>query len=165
MDTSHEATKHKFWRDRLLADDPDLDEQTLADTLEGLTDRSDMLRATVRAVLQDEADTQACKALADNIYARATRLKERAEKRRAAIADTMGECGIKKLTAPDFSASLTAPHSPRLLITDEADIPSEYFEMVPKLDKRRLKDALMSGAAVRGAALGNAPMFITVRTK
>jgi len=159
-----EAAKHKAWRECLLADDPALDEQTLADTLEGLTDLTDMLRATVRAALSDEADVDACNELAENLKARMHRLKERAQRRRRSVAAIMQDTGMERLAAPDFTASLRH-NQPGLVIVDDAMIPQEFWRMVPTLDKLKLKEALRDGAKIDGAALGNAEMSLTVRTK
>ena len=50
-----ELSRHRAFRDRLLAEIPDLDNETLADTLEGLTDLREMLAEVIRSALEDEA--------------------------------------------------------------------------------------------------------------
>ena len=53
-----EVARHKFLRARLLAEIPDLDEETLSDTLEGITDLREVLAEVLRTALDDEAIVQ-----------------------------------------------------------------------------------------------------------
>ena len=50
-----ELANHSLLRDRLLAEIPDLDAETLSDTLEGITDLREMLAEVIRSALDDEA--------------------------------------------------------------------------------------------------------------
>jgi hypothetical protein len=49
----HELTYHDYLREQIRNDFPDIDEETLADTLEGLTNLNEMLGAVVRSHLDD----------------------------------------------------------------------------------------------------------------
>ena len=46
--------KHLAIREKILADNPDIDDQTLADTVEGLSELPDMLAAIMRDALEAE---------------------------------------------------------------------------------------------------------------
>jgi hypothetical protein len=152
-------------RDRIRAEDPQIDEQTLADTVEGLTDLHEIVTAIIRSALADEALATGLKGRIAEMRDRLGRLQDRASKRRQIAKDVMVELDLKKITAPDFSVSMR-PGMPSLLILDEAAVPSIYWQPVaPRLNRQGLLNELKEGADIKGVTLSNPEPVLSVRTR
>jgi hypothetical protein len=159
------TTTYRAIRDRIRAQDPQIDEQTLADTVEGLTDVHEILAAIVRAALADEAMATGLKCRIAEMHDRLNRLQDRATKRRQIAKDAMIELDLKKLAAPDFTASIR-PGMPALVVLNEDAVPKTYWEPgEPRLRRQILASDLKGGAEVTGATLSNPEPVLSVRTR
>ncbi len=162
---SHELSHHQYLRDKLQEEFPDADEDTLRDTLEGMTNLTDMLGAVLRSQLDDLALTAALRARIVDMQERLARFDARAAKKRELVTSTMERADIRKITEADFTVSLR-PKPPPLVLVDEKEIPEDFWKPQPaKLDRQGLIAALKAGRDVPGVTLGNSALTISVRTK
>ena len=159
------ATNYSSIRDRIRAQDPQIDEQTLADTVEGLTDLHGIVQAVIRAALADEALARGLKCRISDMQGRLDRLEDRASKRRQIARDVMIELDLKKLNAPDFTASIREG-IPSLMVINEDAVPSIYWQpSEPRLNRQELAYELKQGAEIAGVALSNPEPVLSVRTR
>ncbi len=160
-----EIRKYAYLRDRLLAEIPDLDEDTLADTLEGITDLKDMLAELVRSALVDEALASGLSTRLCDMKARLERLETRARRKRQLVLEAMTQAELKRLEEADFTASLRQG-APALEVVAEDKIPVAYWKPQPaKLDRQGLLAALKNGVDIDGVALATPALQLSVRTK
>ncbi|MGA7582067.1 MAG: siphovirus Gp157 family protein [Pseudolabrys sp.] len=165
MSLEFAAITYRTIRDRIRAENPHIDEQTLADTVEGLTDLHEIVAAIVRAALADEALATGLKGRIAEMQDRLDRLQDCAAKRRHIARDVMAELDLKKITAPDFTVSVR-PGMPSLLVLDEAAVPSIYWEpREPRLNRQGLANDLKQGAEISGVTLSNPEPVLSVRTR
>ncbi len=160
-----ELAHHQYLRAQLEAEFPDADEETLLDTLEGMTNLTEMLAEVLRSCLADQDLASALRTRMGDMQERLTRFEERARKKRELVTSVMEQADLKKIAESDLTVSLR-PSRPPLMIIDEAAIPRDFLKPQPdKLDRLGLIAALRDGRDIPGAVLGNPPMTISVRTK
>jgi hypothetical protein len=160
-----ELATHVVARKRLLSEISDIDEDTLSDTLEGLTDLREILAELIRSALDDEALVSGLSTRLSDLKSRMERLEIRAKRKRQLALRVMSDAVISKLTVADFTASLKqAPPSVDVLAEDR--VPAAYWKpQPPKLDKQGILAALKLGTIIDGAALAAPAIQLSVRTK
>ena len=165
MNLEFAAINYRSLRDRIRAQDPQIDEQTLADTVEGLTDLHEIVQAIIRAALSDEALVLGLKCRISDMQGRLDRLQDRASKRRQIAKDVMVELDLKKLNAPDFTASIREG-TPALMVIDEEAVPKIYWEpSEPRLRRQVLTSDLKQGEEIAGVSLSDPEPVLSVRTR
>jgi hypothetical protein len=165
MNLEFSAIHYRTIRDRIQAQDPQIDEQTLADTVEGLTDVHEIISAIIRAALSDEALVLGLKCRILDMQGRLDRLQDRATKRRQIAKDVMVELDLKKLNAPDFTASIREG-MPSLIVLNDDAVPSIYWQpSEPRLKRQELACELKQGAEIEGVALSDPEPILSVRTR
>src|SRR5262249_36875564 len=123
---SLETSKYQLLKQRLLTNYPEADDETLADTLEGITSLHEMIAAVIRSALVDEALQIGLRTRLEKMRQRLARLAERGLKKRQLALEAMNEAGLKKLEQPDFTA-LARVGAPTLLVTSEESVPGGYW--------------------------------------
>ena len=162
---THSLSVYQTIRERIIALEVDIDEATLADTLEGLTDIHEVLAAIVRSALLDEALAEGLKGHIQRLQERLQRLTERGAERRRIARDAMVEVDIRKIAAPDFTVSVRSG-SPSLQVVDEAAIPEPYWEArEPRLNRAGVLEDLKRGVGVPGTLLSNPEPVLSVRVR
>ena len=165
MNLQFAAIHYRALRDRIRTDDPEIDEQTLADTVEGLTDLHEIVIAIIRSALEDEALVAALKCRLADMQGRLNRLQDRASKRRQIARDVMSDLDLKKITAPDFTVAVR-PGTPSLMVIDEEAVPSVYWRpSEPQLDRQELLSDLKEGAEIEGVTLSKPEPVLSVRVR
>jgi Siphovirus Gp157 len=159
------VSQYELLKQRLLTDYPDLDGETLADTLDGITNVHEMIAAVIRSALVDEALQSGLRSRIEDMKLRLGRLEERGAKKRQLALEAMIEVGLTKLEQPDFTASARAS-SPCLVVVTEQAIPEPYWvPQPPKLDRQKMLSEIRRGVEIPGAQLSNPQPVLMVRTK
>jgi hypothetical protein len=148
-----------------IADLAQGDVDFIRDTLEGETDLDGLVRRLIAGIGEDEAMAAGIDAYAKELDTRKDRLTKRAKLKRTLICSAMEIAGRPTMETDVGTVTLKAVAA-TATITEEADIPAEFFKpQPPKLDKAALTAALREGREVPGAALSNGGSTIQIRRK
>lgn len=158
------AEQYRRLRAELLTEHPDIDERTLADSLEGETDLQDTVVRFIVQSLEDKCTAEALNDRLKDMTERRNRISSRSDKRRAIALALMTAAGLRKLEQPDFTASLRST-PPKVIVTDEDALPDAFVKLTRTPDKLALREALARGDYVNGASLSNGSETLAILTK
>jgi len=148
------AAEHRALADKLH--NLDLDDQTIADTLE--SEGGDLVEKckNVAAVFRNlESDAKQIKEAEQQLAERRKAIEKRAESLKNYLKTNMEVAGITKIECPWFLISI-AQNPEAVTVDDESLIPRDYFKEIPatfQLDKAMVNQAIKDGFNVPGAHL------------
>jgi len=162
---SREGSYYRLLAEKLRQDFAEIDDETLRDTLSGISRLPEMLEEIIRSTLEDETFMRALKTRMDLLSVRLARFRDRHERKRRLAATAMANAQIHKFEVADFSVFLNQGHT-KLVVADETLVPEKFFVPQPaRLDRVALTTALKSGEAIDGASLANGDAYIAVRAR
>jgi Siphovirus Gp157 len=152
--------------DWLIANFPELaeDEVLRRDTIEGDTDFIEYMRLLERRRQDARTLQEALELYVEELKQRSDRFKRRDEGMRALMLNLLQHAQLRRLELPE--ATISVRHGvPRVVITDEAELPGEFWRIKKEPDKIKLKQALEISTHVPGATLSNSPETLNIRIK
>lgn len=149
------------YREHLLAEFPDLDPQTLTDTIDGETALMDLVARLLSDAREAEAYAGALRGMVTQTNERKERLLTRAERLQDAAQRVLEAIGERRVERPEFTAYFAASPS-KVIVTDASAIPADLLRPAEP-DKTAIKARLKAGEAVPGAVLSNGGQHLTVR--
>jgi hypothetical protein len=166
LDIHNSVRIHQVIKEQLLFENKELseDDQTLIDTLDGLSDLPEQIAALVRDAMRTKTMAKALKIIIEDNVSRKQRFEAKAERLRALALWAMTEADIKKIDAPDNTISVV-PGRRSVIITDEELVPDEMckIERTPKKDE--IAEELKSKRFVPYAVWSNPECILKVSTK
>jgi hypothetical protein len=149
------AGEYRQAADRLA--DMDLDDQTIADTLESISGDLEVKATNVAMFARNlESLAQSIKEAEAQMAARRKAIETRASRIRDYLLQNMSLTGITKIDSPMFTIAIRN-NPPSVDVFDRDQIPVEYMRQPepppPEPDKTRIKDAIKSGLTVPGARI------------
>jgi hypothetical protein len=137
--------------------DLEMDEQTIADTLEGLQGEIEVKATNVAAFIRNlEVNAEAIKSAEADMAARRKAIENRAKRIRQYLQEQMTRTGTLKIECPHFKVSIR-DNPPAVVIDAEGLIPETYMRVVPPPppvpDKKAIADALKIGTEIPGVHL------------
>ena len=138
-----------------LAEDPDIDEQAFADTLEGiegaLEDKAEGYAKVIRTL---EGDAAACDAESKRLRNKKQTIENNIKRMKAALQCAMQITGKTKFKTSLFSFGIQK--NPAAVVIDEEhleNIPDRFLiPQDPQIDKKAIKEALKAGEDLEGIA-------------
>jgi len=135
----------------------EIDEQTFADTLEGLSGELEIKATNVAMFIRNlEASADAIKVAEKAMADRRKLIESKANRLKEYLLENMVRTGITKIESPHFVLSVRK-NPPAVDVFNQEMIPDEYFDIpeppAPSLNKNRLKEDLKAGVVIDGARL------------
>lgn len=160
---SKETEAAKLLRDQ-LKDILSEDDGFLADTIEGQTGLFELMDAAAVQLVSDAGILDGIGLASQKLEMRSARIKKRMETLRECVRGAMEVAELKSRECPAGTFS-RRPLPPKVVITDEAAVPSDYWKpQPPKLDRAAVAAALKNKEAVPGAELSNGGETISFRS-
>lgn len=137
--------------------DLDLDEQTIADTLEGMSGALEVKATNVAMFIRnEEATAVAIKDAEEKMAARRKAIENRAERMREYLKEQMARTGITRIESPYFVLAIQN-NPPKVIVDSESMIPTQFWTQAPPpppvIDKKAIAKAIKEGEDCSGCHL------------
>ncbi len=137
-----------------MLEDPELDPQTLADTMEGIEGEFEIKAENYAKVMKNlEGDILAIKTEIDRLTSKKKALENNIKNMKSTLQTAMETTGKTKFKTELFSFNIQK-NAPSVVIDEQyiENIPEEFLKYKdPEIDKTAIKEALKNGAILRGA--------------
>lgn len=137
-----------------MMENPDLDPQTLADTMEGVEGELEMKAESYAKIMKNlEGDVAALKAEEERLANRRKAIENNIKNMKITLQSMMTFTGKVKFKTDLFSFGIQKNAPSVIIDTDVNNLPPEFLKFrEPEADKTKIKEALKNGEDLKGYA-------------